>query len=227
MFSKLFNPDNLNISRAIAAFTFCAILASCTPGPVVPISTPVPPNLEATAAFEATAIVAQARATAMLQQAQATANALLQPQALTALPAADTPAAAVPAPTDTNNPGEFQSPTPEAAATQPTSETKLTSFEILAVTQAADGTLVMVQFYAPPILARTLMQSNVFIKDEVTGTIYNDVPVMATLGPLISRPKKAGDPGYVMFNNPGKTLKPGSIVTVVLGDFKQEHIKMQ
>ena len=44
------------------------------------------------------------------------------------------------------------------------------------------------------------------------------------IGPLIARPKEDGQLGYVMFMNAPQPLQPGSRVTVVLGNFKQEHV---
>jgi hypothetical protein len=47
---------------------------------------------------------------------------------------------------------------------------------------------------------------------------------MPTVGPLLGRPKEPGQIGYVMLVNAPPGLHPGSIVTVVLGDCKQEHV---
>jgi hypothetical protein len=50
---------------------------------------------------------------------------------------------------------------------------------------------------------------------------------MPLLGPLIGRPAHAGQIGYVMFVNTPPGLQSGARVTVVLGDFKQEHVIVQ
>jgi hypothetical protein len=60
--------------------------------------------------------------------------------------------------------------------------------------------------------------------DEATGTIYSGIPVAPIIGPLIAQPVHEGQIGYVMLTNDGSGIKSGSVVTVILGDFKQEHV---
>ncbi len=98
---------------------------------------------------------------------------------------------------------------------------------MLGVGLAADGAFVIVNFRAPPQAARTWVQGSVYVVDEGSGAVYDHIPVMPAVGPLFGRPKEAGQPGYVMFTNEARGLQPGSIVSVVLGDFKQEHVTVQ
>jgi hypothetical protein len=90
--------------------------------------------------------------------------------------------------------------------------------------------LILVQFKAPPAVARKWQQGMVYVVDEATGAKYNEIPVLPIVGPLFGRPKEAGQTGHVMFANaaPGAAgLRRGSVVTVVLGAFKQEHVTVQ
>ena len=57
--------------------------------------------------------------------------------------------------------------------------------------------------------------------------MYKQVSVAPIIGPLIARPREAGQPGYVMFVHDPPTLRPGSVVTVVLDQFRQEHVVVE
>jgi hypothetical protein len=92
---------------------------------------------------------------------------------------------------------------------------------------AAEGGFIMVQYKAPPLVARQWMQGTVYVRDEATGNVFSEIPVMPKIGPLIGRPREPGQPGYVMLVNPRGALKPGATVTVVLGDFQQEHVTVR
>ncbi len=50
---------------------------------------------------------------------------------------------------------------------------------------------------------------------------------MPKIGPLIGRPKVAGQAGYVMLMNAPPYLQPGALVTVVLGAHEFEHVPVQ
>jgi hypothetical protein len=156
------------------------------------------------AAAEATAIIqrAQATAAALRAQAAATATAAPAPRSLPAAPAA---------------------PTEPLAAEESVTQT----VELTGVGYAAEGAYIIVRFKAPPQVARRWMQGSVSVRDETTGRLYNEIPTMPLIGPLLGHPAKAGQPGYVMLVNTPPGLVPGSLVTVVLGDFKQEHVPIQ
>jgi hypothetical protein len=89
------------------------------------------------------------------------------------------------------------------------------------------GGVIAVQFRMPPREARLLQQGNVYVIDEKTKQTYRQVPVVAKLGPLITRPKQEGQIGYVMLVNAPVPLKEGAVVTVVLGDYKKEHVRVR
>jgi hypothetical protein len=217
------------------------VLAGCAPAKPTPA-----PDLRARAALEATAIVQRAAATAVVLRAQSAATTLIREAVATAtvaVPTSATGAVAVstvlPASTRTLTP-VLPSATPSAGATSalhPSGEVTVTtaatpapaadSVELVGVGFAVDGGMIIVQFRAPPRIARDWFQGSCWVVDEGTGAIYNDIPVMPIIGPLIARPKENGQLGYVMLMNAPQPLQPGSRVTVVLGDFKQEHIVVE
>ncbi len=92
---------------------------------------------------------------------------------------------------------------------------------------AAEGEYVIVNYRADLNVAQSFWPGVVSIVDEASGTIYNEVPVVPVIGPLIARPREQGQAGYVMLVNAPVPLQPGALVTVVLGNFKQEHVVVQ
>jgi len=168
------------------------------------------------AAGTATALAQNAQSTILVQKAQAMATAFVE--------TLNAPQAASPT---------LESPTPvangNASAATPTDTPQTTpgGVEIVAVTTAADGAYIMVQFRAPARLVRSWIQGNVFVIDESTGIRYAEIPSVGTIGPLISRPKSDGQLGYVMLTNAPTPLQAGAIVTVILGKYEQEHLVIQ
>jgi len=185
-------------------------LVACNSGGTVPGS-----GRTSAAAETATALVQDAQSTALVLKAQAMATALVG--TLNAPPP------------DASSQG---SPTPVAEVSTPSvtpssPQTTPGGVEIVAVTTAADGAYIMVQFRAPARTAASWFQGKVSVVDESNGTEYTEIPSVGDIGPLISRPKADGQLGYVMLTNAPVPLKPGAVVTVVLGEFKQEHLIIQ
>jgi len=182
---------------------------------------------------EATAIVQRAEATAIVLRALATAAALTQSVSeskRTPMPATPEqsrptiPAASKEAVAPVLSPTAL--PAVQTVALTPTVAAG-SKVELLGVGFAADGGFIIARFKAPPSVTREWTQSNVYVVDEATGTVYNEVPVMPTIGPLFERPRQEGKPGYVMLVNTDGSLTTGALVTVVLGDFRQEHVRVQ
>ena len=200
-----------------------APLAGCAAAPGTATDKSVSVNEQA--ALEATAIIQRAEATALVLQAQAKATALVQSAgALPALPVASATAAPATMPRAA---GATRVSTPPGAASPSAAATEtanISRVELLVVDFAAEGRYIHVAFRAPPRVARQWRQGNVYVVDEATGTIYNGIPVAPIIGPLIAHPIHDGQIGYVMLFNTPPGIRPGSIVTVVLGDFKQEHV---
>jgi hypothetical protein len=172
-------------------------------------------TLSGSAAGTATALVQNAQSTALVLKAQAMATAYLE--TLNApIPGDPTQGIATPV-TAKNTPG----------ATPSSSQATPGGVEIVAVTTAADGAYIMVQFRAPARLARGWNQGVVAVVDESSGNEYTEIPSVGTIGPLISKPKQDGQLGFVMLTNAPVPMKPGDLVTVILGDFKQEHLVIQ
>jgi hypothetical protein len=91
---------------------------------------------------------------------------------------------------------------------------------------AADGAYLMVIFSAPLDQSDKWQQGFVYVIDEETERVYWEVPVAPVVGPLIGRPAKEDQKGYIMLLNPGYAVKSSSTVTVILGEYKREHYKV-
>lgn len=89
---------------------------------------------------------------------------------------------------------------------------------------AADDTYIMVQFTAPQSQSGLWQQDYIYVVDEKTRAVFKDIPVMPVVGPLMGRPSQEGQVGYVMLINYRNGIKSGSVVTVVLGKYKREHV---
>jgi hypothetical protein len=199
---------------------FTLALAACS----APASNAASSDLLDQAAAEATAIVGQAQATALVLQAHAQATAVMA-QVETFGPAATPTAAravalrtedlATTTPEPLDDDGEALEPTP------------LQTVELLSVGFAGEGGMIHVQFLAPPEAATKWWQGSVVVTDEATGAIYNEIPVMPKIGPLIGRPKRDGQIGYVMLVNAPPGLRSGARVTVALGNYTFEHIPVE
>jgi hypothetical protein len=78
--------------------------------------------------------------------------------------------------------------------------------------------------------AATLMDrgTEAYIVDEKTGRRFK-VPVTKKLGPLRQSglQTKPNRNYFMFFANPARILKRGDMVSVVIGDFKAEHIKIE
>jgi hypothetical protein len=196
-------------------------LASCQPAA---ISTAGPDLLE-TAAAQATALIQQAESTALLVRAGAQATALVKNASSPALPSALETKEPVPTAVSTQ-PARSPQPGSTVAAARPT-DLDPDQVVIVNVGYAGEGSYIIVQFIAPPQITRNWTQMNVSVIDEATGTVYNEVPVAPIVGPLFARPIRAGQIGYVMLVNLPNPLPSGSLVTVILGDFKQEHLTIK
>jgi hypothetical protein len=113
-------------------------------------------------------------------------------------------------------------------ATSSAKEVKpMPDIELLSVQYDYDGGFIMVQYRAAPSVAQRIASDQVYVIDENTGTVYNDIPVAPLIGPLLGRPKQDGQTGYAMFVNFDYGIRAGSTVTVVLDGFRQEHVVVQ
>jgi hypothetical protein len=99
--------------------------------------------------------------------------------------------------------------------------------ELVGVGLAAEGAYIAVYFRSPPAVVGDWWQGSVYIIDETTNQIFSDVPVMPVIGPLIAKPKEAGQLGYFMLINTGQAINENSHMTVVLGKYKRVGVKMQ
>lgn len=71
-------------------------------------------------------------------------------------------------------------------------------------------------------------RSRPYLMDEATGRKLL-VPNTPKVGPLrqTAEQLKQGRIYFALFSNPGRMVKPGSKVTVVIGDFRVEHLTVE
>jgi hypothetical protein len=184
------------------------------------------PGLVEQAALEATAILERAKATALVRSARASAEALVQPpsaagEALPALPTARPTAFTSPASTSPGTPTAVADALPTNLPDSPTAAEQV---RILSVGFAAEGAYLHIQYQAPVEIAKRWTQGNVYAIAEESGAIFNEIPVMPVIGALFSKPIRHDQPGYIMLVNANQSLKPGMLVTIVLGSYQFEHI---
>jgi len=187
---------------------------------------PVQENLLDKAAQEATAIIQQAQATALVLQAQAQATAVVyQANKYTpeAVPEATWMAYVPTAESTEGAESETQGDQTESLTDQEAVQT----VEVVSVGLAGEGGLIIIRFLAPVKVAERWWQGSVSVEVESSDEIYNEIPVLPRVGPLIGRPKIDGQYGYVMLVNSPPGLQSGSLVTVVLGDYRFEHIVVE
>lgn len=178
------------------------------------------------AAQEATAIVEQARATALVLQAQAQATAVVnQANAKSTEPLPEATWMAY-VPTTVSTREAESDPLETQNQESPAVEDELL-VEVVNVGLAGEGAFIMVRFLAPADIAETWWPGSVSVEDESNGVIYDEIPVMPKIGPLIGRPKRDGQLGYVMLVNTAPGLQRGAVVTINLGDYRFEHVPVQ
>jgi hypothetical protein len=98
---------------------------------------------------------------------------------------------------------------------------------LVEISSAADGILVKVSFEAPVKLAQNWHQGSIYIIDEGSGKIYNNIPIAPIIGPLFSKPLRDGQQGYAMLSDPYSEIKSGSVVTAVLGNYKRLRVTVK
>jgi hypothetical protein len=188
---------------------------SCTPERGVETAVVQPvlsgADIESTAVAQATMIIQRAQATALVLQANQQANAIISG-------ATQTPTEQLEPVGSTTAPQESQL-TPTA-----TVHGSPAAVEVIRVSFAAEGGFIIVDYKADPDTAESFWPGVVSVTDEGTGTVYNEVPVMPKIGPMISRPVLDGQVGYVLFVNAPPYLQKGTLVTVKLANYIFEHI---
>lgn len=164
-------------------------------------------------------MILQAQATILVEKARAEATAIVL-KAQNAAAATPSPDIRVATGQPATQPAAGETPT--ATATYPPD-----SVELIGVGMAADGGLIIVQFKTSPRIASLWQQGNVSVTNEANGMLFNEVPVYPSIGPLFGRPKLEGQVGYFMLVNPEPKLRSGDLVTVVMGEYKFEHVKVE
>jgi hypothetical protein len=179
----------------------------------------------ARAAAEATVIVQYAQATAIVAKARAQATALAEDAVRARV--SPTPSTIPTARVEDKADGEVTTQPVTTATMETRATVQPLAVEIVGVSVVPDSGLIQVRFKAQPSISAKWQYWNLYMIDEVTGITYNDIPDAPLIGRLFSRPPTAAQVGYVMFRNTEGKLQKGGVVTVVLGDFKQEHVLVQ
>jgi hypothetical protein len=121
-------------------------------------------------------------------------------------------------------------PTLPASPTVAESLRERWGIEIVAIRESAAGYMLDFRYKVlDPAKAAPLFErkNNPYLIDEVTGAKFL-VPNPPKTGPLrTTYPPKAGRTYFMFFANPGKYIKPGSRVTVVVGDFRADGLVVQ
>lgn len=78
---------------------------------------------------------------------------------------------------------------------------------------------------AAPMIDRALIP---YLIHEASGAKFA-VPSPAKVGPLRQMPRQleAGKQYFILFANPGQYVKAGDLVTVVIGDMRFEHLRVE
>ena len=84
------------------------------------------------------------------------------------------------------------------------------------------GDFVDVRFKVTPEM---LLPGPIFIQDEKTGKVVT-VPAVPKIGRLMTGKTKVDNTGFILFKNLDKLIKKKSLITLVIGQFKKEHIKI-
>ena len=102
--------------------------------------------------------------------------------------------------------------------------------KLLSIRLSAEGYMLDFRYRVlDPEKAKPLFdrQSKPYLVDEVTGAMFV-VPEPPKVGALRTTRKPVPDRNYfILFANPGKFVKPGNKVTIVIGDFRAENLIVQ
>jgi hypothetical protein len=122
----------------------------------------------------------------------------------------------------------WQRPTAESiSGVLTTAEPDADGVELLGVGMAEEGSMIVVNFKGPAKLIQGWNQGSVYVVDEGNKVVYDEIPVAPVIGPLFGKPKSDGQPAYAMLNNVTPGIKPGSTVTVVLGEYRRDHVTVR
>lgn len=100
----------------------------------------------------------------------------------------------------------------------------------LSIRQAAEGYMLDFRYRvtdegkAAPLFSHKIKP---YLIDQATGAVMA-VPDVPKVGSMRSTRKPLKDKNYaILFANPGKFIKPGNKVTVVIGDFRAENLVVE
>lgn len=102
--------------------------------------------------------------------------------------------------------------------------------KVLSIRLSAEGNMLDFRYRvlnpekALPLFDRSIKP---YLVDEATGAMFT-VPEPPKIGALRNTRKPQPDRNYfILFANPGRYVQKGKSVTVVIGDFKAEHLVVE
>jgi len=124
-----------------------------------------------------------------------------------------------------------QIPTQPASAAVPAGVEEQLGIEVEAIRWSADGYMLDFRYrVVDPEKALLIMDRSVkpYVIDEASGARFL-IPSSPKVGPMrqTTRQPEAGRIYWLLFANPAKYIKPGNQVTVVVGDYRLEHLVVE
>ena len=99
--------------------------------------------------------------------------------------------------------------------------------DVIGVRSAANGFMLAFRYRVVDVEKAKLLndkRSKAYLIDEATGNVLG-IPIMEKMGELRQKtPPERNRNYFIMFGNPGKLVKSGSRVSVVVGEFRIEGL---
>jgi hypothetical protein len=102
---------------------------------------------------------------------------------------------------------------------------------VVAIRSSADGFMLDFRYrVVEPDRALLVMDRSIkpYVIDEASGARFV-IPSSPKVGPMrqTTRYPESGRVYWLLFANPARFIKPGNLVTVVIGDFRLEHLVVE
>jgi hypothetical protein len=122
-------------------------------------------------------------------------------------------------------------PAGPASAVQALTPAQLLGIEVVAIRWSAQGMMLDFRYrVVDAVKAQPLMDRSIkpYLIEEVSGARFG-IPGSPTVGPMRQTALRAevGRVYWMFFGNPGRQVKPGNRVTVVVGEIRLEHLTVQ
>ncbi len=105
----------------------------------------------------------------------------------------------------------------------PAEKENLLNLEVLGAYLVADGNLIEVRYRIKGFTGKALNPHETYIIDESTGELIHISKPPRLPAITSDRPSPAN---FIVFQNRGKRLKDGSLITVVIGGLRKENVRI-